>query len=197
VQQRNVDDCYLMADLASLADGNPKKIESIVQPDSTPGMYVVTFTRFGQITRVHVDGKVSAVGSQPGSDGALWAVVIEKAYACFRSGKNTYASLNIGNANAAGADLGVGLSDILLQGLPATWLLSKVASELAAGGMLVINTASSAGPLVGNHSYAVTGMTTDASGTVWFTLTNPWGFSDATVSLATLTQHSLDLEYQR
>jgi hypothetical protein len=50
---------------------------------------------------------------------------------------------------------------------------------------------------VGNHSYAVTAVTIDASGTVWVTLTNPWGSDEATVSIAVLTQVAADLDYQR
>jgi hypothetical protein len=197
VQQRSINDCYLMADLASLAADDPAWIETLVQPDSTAGMYVVTFTRFGRITRVHVDGEISSVGAQPGDDGALWAVVIEKAYACFRSGKNTYGSLNVGSADAAGADLGIGVTDAGISGLSAAWLTSKITAELAAGKLLVINTAANAGPLVGNHSYAVTAVTMDASDTVWVTLTNPWGSDEATVSIAVLTQVAADLDYQR
>jgi hypothetical protein len=185
----------LLADLASWAAESPALIRNFVQPDATPNEYVVTFDRGNQVTRVHVSADFPTWAAQPGSDGAIWAQVIEKAYACFRTGANTYMSLNYGSSAATAADFGVKTASALFGAAPLQTITQDIANALAGHKLITADTWSTATALVPSHTYAITALTVDAAGTTWVTLSNPWGFDDAQVTLDALSANAFEINY--
>jgi hypothetical protein len=99
-----VGDCWMMAPLSAVAGKDPMKIESIVV-DFHDGTYGVALG--GKFYRV--DGRLptrSASSLTPqyatlGQGNSLWVAIVEKAYANYRTGANTYASLNEGRPGPA------------------------------------------------------------------------------------------------
>jgi len=179
VSQGAVGDCYYLATLASLADTDPQTIRQAIT-ELGDGTYAVRFYRNGQAQYVRVDGDlpVTAAGYLPyadlGKSGALWVPLMEKAYAFFRTGGNSYSSLDGGwmetvyrevtNAQAttyattSGAQM-FNLLDILLDGGHATTLASRTGAT---------------SPIVGSHAYMVKSVQV-VQGVHMVTVYNPWG----------------------
>jgi len=110
-----------------------------------------------------------------GRDGELWAPLMEKAYAFFRYGQNSYGSIEGGwmdivdqeVANSFGVSRGTGGS--------AQTLYNYLSSELAAGHSITAASYSNAsGPIVGSHAYMVKSVETSGAG-MFVTVYNPWG----------------------
>ena len=113
VEQNGVGDCYFLAPVSSLAKVAPHYLTDRIV-DLGDGTYAVHFERDGGHHFVRVDGDLPVDGSgNPyyaglGRDGSIWAAVLEKAWAFFRRGQGTYASINWGKVsepyNALGVD---------------------------------------------------------------------------------------------
>jgi hypothetical protein len=137
---------------------------------------------------VRVDGDLSAgnweyglANQTPGANGNMWGCIFEKAYAFFRYGSNSYASLNFGNQSTTFADLGFANIQTSASG-SATAMLDLITSQLAAGHAIATNSSSSIStgvPVIASHVYAVIGAYRDSHGTVWIQLRNPWGVDGA------------------
>ncbi len=180
IYQGGIADCYLLADLQSAAQESPAKLmESVV--DLGDGTYAVQFKRNGVSTYVRVDGDFGG-GSGIGSESGVWSLVIEKAYAFFRNGGNSYSSLNYGDPASTARDLGYSLSYMAVSSGSAAALSASVQSALSSGIGLVVATSGSiksGAPLIGSHAYSIVGTTTSSSGEILFMLRNPWGFDGA------------------
>jgi hypothetical protein len=115
-----------------------------------------------------------------GQDGALWVAIIEKAYAHFRTGANTYASLAWGNqADALNAyNLTSVGQNYYAAGSSSTTVANDIYSHWNAYQSCTIctGTVPSGSPLVASHCYTVYSVTRNSSGVVTsITLRNPWG----------------------
>jgi hypothetical protein len=182
INQGQVGDCYLMAPLASFAFSSPSRLMNTAV-DLGDGTYMVSFpvAGTGGANYVRVDGDLSLAFQHPGASGDIWGCIIEKAYAFFRTTQNSYASLDTGFTAQTMQQMGLSVSVIDTTQAAGT-VASLVAARLAAGKALAVDTPVTivgGAPLIASHSYSVIGVTTDASGNVWYTLRNPWGFDGA------------------
>ena len=69
----------------------------------------------GDLPTWNADGSGGLVYNHPGSTGDQWASIFEKAYAYFRTGANSYASLDTGWMAAVYTDFGIAATTV---GLP-------------------------------------------------------------------------------
>ena len=112
IDQNAAADCYFLAPLSSLARVAPERITSRVA-DLGDGTYAVHFERYGRHYFVRVDGELAVAGADRpfyagvGSEGSIWAPVIEKAWAFFRRSQGTYSSIEYGRAKEIYQALGV------------------------------------------------------------------------------------------
>ncbi|MCX5677294.1 MAG: C2 family cysteine protease [Planctomycetota bacterium] len=209
IRQGALGDCYFMASLASLAQTDPTALRQMVAPMGD-GTYAVRFYGVGgEETYVRVDASLPAYGSTPAyarltPDGEAWVAVAEKAYAQFRYGANSYASLNGGWMEpvyyaVTGAATGSMYTNIAnIAGIMADYLSAGHALTAA-------SRESPPGPAVGNHAYMIKSVETVGDQTE-VTVYNPWGFdgnswdsntSDGLLkmSLATFSQNFFALSY--
>ncbi len=206
VNQRSISDCYYLSTIQSFSISNPSMLRTLAV-DMGDGTSLVDFKRGGTNTFVRVSDVFANSASRVGASGNDWAVVMEKAYAYFRSSANTYASLNSGNSGVVMGDFDLGHSSLTPSSSADLTLYNTIAAKLAAGKVVTASTSSSATALVSNHAYSVYSVSTDSSGALWITLRNPWGFDGTgndsntndglvTISLATLKANVLWMDYQ-
>ena len=184
VNQGFSEDCYFLSTLASLAQVQPGKLEQMAV-DLGDGTFAVQFKSGGKTTYVRVDADLatSAYGglqyARTGASGDEWALIMEKAYAYFRTpGQNSYSSLDWGVNNTVYSDLGINNTTIVLPADQNSFY-STVSSKLSAGkgvDILTNVTVATGVPLVESHCYSVNAITKDSAGTVWVTVRNPWGY---------------------
>lgn len=179
IRQGAVGDCYFLASLASLAQTDPMALRQMVAPMGD-GTYAVRFYGAGgEETYVRVDASLPAYGSTPAyarltPDGEAWVAVAEKAYAQFRYGDNSYASLIGGWMEpvcyaVTGAATGSMYTNIAnIAGIMADYLSAGHALTAA-------SRESPPGPAVGNHAYMIQSVETVGDQTE-VTVYNPWGF---------------------
>lgn len=182
INQGSVGDCYFLSSLGSLAFSTPSYARELAV-DMGDGTYTVQFVRSGVANYVRVDDQFPAgyfngglKYAHPGASGAMWGAVIEKAYAFFRTGACTYASLASGWMSSALSDVGVATNSVSMA-WSETYLFNTVTNKLAAGKAVTLATTNGAGAVVSSHAYSVVGTYTDAAGQKFFTLRNPWGMS--------------------
>jgi hypothetical protein len=167
--------------------------------DLGDGTYAVQFYANNKPEFIRVNDSFASYGSgymyaHPGADGSLWAAVFEKAFAYFRSGQNTYASLNGGWFDEVYNDLGVNANDFTPTQYTDAALYQLLASDLAAGEPVTLATTSSPPNLVGDHGYTLMSVS-QVNGVNYYTVRNPWGVQGDAVEnsagLATLTYAQL------
>jgi hypothetical protein len=122
--------------------------------------------------------------------GGEWPYYIEEAESWYRTlGANpTYSSLNQGNPTELASALGITEKLYTTLGSTPTQIVNAIVVGLAANKPEQVLTVLSPTYLVGNHAYSVTSAWTDATGTAWVELRNPWGFSDATLPFTQMLQ---------
>ncbi len=184
VNQGFSEDCYFLSTLASLAQVQPGKLEQMAV-DLGDGTFAVQFKRGGKTTYVRVDADLptSPYGgleyARTGASGNEWALIMEKAYAYFRTpGQNSYSSLDWGFNSTVYSDFGINNTTIALPSDQNSFF-STVSAKLSANkgvDILTNVTIGSGVPLVDSHCYSVTAITKDSAGTVWVTMRNPWGY---------------------
>ncbi len=184
VNQGSVGDCYFLATLQSIAYEQPGKLEEYAV-DLGDGTYAVEFNRGGSSpTYVRVDGDMAAGGwsglayAHPKQGGPIWAEIFEKAYAFYRYGQNTYASLNNGWTGSVFYDMGISIT-----GFTSTQsnIFSQITTALANHKAVaaVTNTSISASiPIIASHAYSVVA-TSVVGGVDYLTVRNPWGVDGA------------------
>jgi hypothetical protein len=183
VDQENVGDCWMLASAQSIANDNPSYLRTMIA-DFGDGTYGVRLG--GSYYRVDADLPTWGATSTDqryaglGQQNSLWVAILEKAYASYRTGANTYASLNNGDPQdalrafnatnvgehyyAAGSNAATVANDVY-----AHWN-SYQACTICTG------TVTASSGLVANHCYTVVSVSRDAYGTVTsMTLRNPWG----------------------
>lgn len=176
IDQGGLGDCWLMSALGEAARANANSIRRSVVSlgDGTYGVALGSnYYRVDAELPTDGSGNLRLAGS--GVDDDIWVAIMEKAYAKYRDGSNTYSSLGggwssevwnaLGATNSASKSYGAG------QGATA---LSYIQTERNAGKAVVvsINNAVAGSGLASTHVYMVEAVDT-ALGQI--TLRNPWG----------------------
>lgn len=187
IRQGALGDCWLLSGLGAVAQDNATAIrQNIVDfGDGTYGVhYGANFYRVDNDLPV-----VSPASSTPayaglGAGNSMWVAVAEKAFAYYRSGANSYASIEGGwgiEVNRAFNATGTG-SKMFTQYANAAALATELATRVANKESVTIGflTVGSGVPVIGYHMYMVAGVTKNAAGVVTsITVRNPWGVDGA------------------
>jgi hypothetical protein len=187
-------DCFFIASLSAIAQQDPNDlVQSAV--DMGDGTYVVQFMSLSTPTYVRVSNQFSTGSSDgfmyahPGSDGSIWAPVMEKAFCYYRTDANTYASIASGWMGEVYGDLGLNSEEFIPTALTQDILFSTLSTDLADGDAITLGTGSPP-DLVGDHAYSLMSVY-ESDGTMYFVVRNPWGFSGDSLEnsqgIATLT----------
>lgn len=185
VRQGNLGNCWLMASAAAIANDNPTAVRQNVV-DFGDGTYGVKIA--GNFYRVDNDLPVLArTGSMRfaalGHDGGMWVAILEKAYAAYRNGSNTYGSLANGSGHALYGNDGYGVAwstsyasaPAFADEIWARWnnyeCVGLAFQHDAGDAVYLPNT-----DLVNGHVFTVVSVSRNSAGTVTgITLRNPWG----------------------
>lgn len=186
INQGSVGDCYYLAALQSLAHNQPARLQELAV-DLGDGTFAVQFKRSGVTSVVRVDADLPA-GYWDGlkyahpstSGGSIWAPIMEKAYAYFRTGANTFASVNWGWTGSAFSDLGV-VTTTFSASTTASTLFSQLTNALTNNKAIAVISRSaitSGAPIVASHAYTIVSTSVE-NGIQYITLRNPWGYDGA------------------
>jgi hypothetical protein len=188
VVQGGAADCYFLATLSAVARTDPNLIEQDVTSLGGGNYQVVFYDNGAPVDEVvdgflPVDGNGNLVYAQFGQDQDIWAPIMEKAFADYRSAVNgespDYANINYGMAEEVFADLGAsnisGLGQCDIPDGPT--LFNTVAQDLAGGQAVTYETPNdpNAGPLISNHVYSVVNVYQNCDGSYGLELRNPYG----------------------
>ncbi len=187
VHQSSIADCYFLSATGSLAYSNPSRIQSLVQNDAGGG-WAVTFQSWNTPTNsyvplvIHTSNQLSST-KQVVSNNEVWSLVLEKAYAAFRTwngvtSTNTLDSLGWGFAGSALTDLNDPYQYVSISSTNEAAVYATLQTALTAHQPILYQTSSSAPTMVKSHVYVITGVSTDANGVRWVNTYNPWGFYD-------------------
>jgi hypothetical protein len=182
VNQGDSGDCYFLSSLAAFATVKPGLLEQSAV-DMGDGTYTVQYenNNVPEFVRVSNDlpttGSESYVYARPGSTGSIWAAIMEKAYAFFRSGANTYASISSGWMGDVYTALGVNNSFFYLNGMSESALYNRLSADLASNKAITLGTFSNAPTLVSGHAYTLISCSIGANGVTSYVVRNPWGVS--------------------
>jgi hypothetical protein len=182
INQGAVGDCYFLASLAGFAVSSPTMIRERAV-DLGDGTYIVKFTQANNAVYVRVSDDLPTTNgtnyryARPGATGSVWAPVMEKAFAYFRTGANTYASTNAGWMGDVYTAFGVASSTIWLSGTNESAFYTMISGALASGKAITFGTFSSPPKLVGGHAYTLTSVRMGSNGAAIYTVRNPWGVS--------------------
>lgn len=181
VNQGGVGDCYFLASLAAFAEEDDSVLlRSAV--DLGDGTYAVEYRKAGSPVYVRVSNAMPVDGygrlryARPGANDTMWAMVMEKAFAYFRTGANTYASISGGWMGEVYSIVGVSSSNFGLNtGEGAFFDLMQ--SRLSLYKAVTLATSTRPSLLVGNHAYTLVNVWKDDSGATHYVVRNPWGVS--------------------
>jgi hypothetical protein len=187
INQGSVGDCYFLTSLQSLAQFQPDRLRTLAV-DLGDGTYAVQFKRGGSTQFVRVDGDLATWGeggglvyNRPGASGSQWASIFEKAYTHFRTGGNSYASIDFGWMVAVYNDFGVASTGYALP-LDQNSFYNTALAAFSGNRPVDIGTMASltpGAPFIARHTYSVLNVAKDGAGTVQVTLRNPWGLDGA------------------
>lgn len=184
IRQGSVGDCYMVASLASLAQSDPGVIRQMVT-SLGDGTFAVRFYRSGKEVYVRMDGDLptysggSLVYARLSAQGETWVAVVEKAYAYFRRGQNSYDSISGGWMSGPLTEFTNQSTTYMWTDVSATAIANYINTSLTAGHAVTAASSYSPGnPIVGSHAYMVKGIEITAGGT-FVTVYNPWGIDGA------------------
>jgi hypothetical protein len=186
IAQGLLGDCYFLASLASLAQADPYRARQLIAPLGD-GTYAVRFYRDSQEVYLRLDADLPLYNpyylayAQPSLTGEIWVPLLEKAYAWFRYGRNSYASIEGGWMNEVLPQLtGLDAGYRSPKSLSAAALFDLIDSALSAGQSVTAGSYYSAsGPVVGGHAYMVQSVQRIGEDG-YVTLYNPWGVDGRT-----------------
>jgi hypothetical protein len=140
------------------------------------GTYAVRFYRDGSEVYLRLDADMPSAYAALTPEGETWVMLMEKAYAFFRQGGNSYGSLEGGESGIVFRELtGESSQTQFFSGTLAS-LASYIGTNLAAGHSITLKSGSNAAsPIFGLHAYmvkSIEGVDDEAYVTVY----NPWGF---------------------
>jgi len=178
IAQGMLGDCYLLATISSLVQANPAFIKQVVAPLGD-GTYVVRFFQNGKPVYLRIDADLPMYSSrylayaQPSLTGEIWVSLIEKAYAYFRYGANSYGSLNGGWMAQVHEHLTGNMAMSYSTNLGSSTLLNLLAGGIAAGKTVTVGSRYwASGPIVPLHAYMVQAVNVQTSTVMVY---NPWG----------------------
>ena len=199
INQGALGDCWILAGLGSIADRDPNGIRASVVDfgDGTYGVHLGDkFYRVDNDLPVAVAGNTSLVYTSLGLGGSVWVSIVEKAYAHYRTGANSYASIEGGFTNDLYEAFRLdGTGDIQFNVIPTAGTLGSVIKNLfdatnpQTGDPLNVVTfgiggtdqdemfnPGSGGLLLSNHQYIMLSYNADGFGNITsVNLRNPWG----------------------
>ena len=213
IEQRDLADCYLLGGLGAIARDNPNVVRQNVV-DFDDGTYGV---RLGN-SFYRVDGDLPVKDGNGaadkdnvryaglGTNSSMWVAIVEKAFAHYLKGDNKYSSLEWNSvlkvsqafrSNAMGTKAFDSYGD-------ASAMANDIAARSAGRQSVTVsisgNKKVTTGKLVTGHVYIVASVKKNSAGTVTsITLRNPWGGTDAlvTVSASTLYKHAGSVNWGR
>ncbi len=178
INQGALGDCYYLASLSTIAHQNPGVIEQMITPLGDGTYAVRYFGSAGQEVYLRIDGDLpvrngSLIYAQGTPTGEIWVSLMEKAYAFYRRGQNSYASIEGGWMTEAYADLTDGNTASYYNGSYAPTTVARIIRTALQHGYAI--TAGSwwgiSGPIIGGHAYLVGRIDNNNNVTVY----NPWG----------------------
>ncbi|MGH7176173.1 MAG: C2 family cysteine protease, partial [Tepidisphaeraceae bacterium] len=176
--QNSVGDCYFLAPLSGVARKSPRIIRDSVV-DLGDGTYAVQFFNATGAHFIRVDADLPALsstwlwGTGFGAQESIWAPVMEKAWAFFRKGFGTYASIEGGWPTELYSALQI--SNVSSAPVNEGSLIARVEEMLSQNRIVSVCTKSTATDLVGRHCYVLDRCYTDSTGRIYYVLRNPWG----------------------
>jgi hypothetical protein len=188
IRQGQVGDCYFMAGLSAVAKISPNYIKQSVAEmgDGTFAIRMYDINHKAHYLRVDADLPVNSWGGLAyagfGVNNTIWAPILEKAYAFFRKGEGTYASISGGWPEHTYRALGMRTTVLASTTYNTPEKMIQAIRDLWANGNAVsFVTKNNAPVLVGLHVYMVDRLITDAAGVTSVVLRNPWGSDGRTV----------------
>jgi fibronectin type 3 domain-containing protein len=183
INQGSVGDCYFLSTLAAFAGTKPSVLTEAAV-DMGDGTYVVRYvnssnaTSFVRVTNDFPAGYFPGglAYEHPGTTGDIWGLVMEKAYAYFRTGANTYSSLNSGWMGTVDMQLGVSSNTFFMSSETGSAFYNMVSTSLASGKPITLGTYNPQ-TLVNNHAYTLVSVSVDGNGVAHYVVRNPWGVS--------------------
>ena len=185
IDQGGLGDCWLLAGLGAIARDTPSASRQNVV-DFGDGSYGVRLG--GSFYRVDGDLPAASLASTNtsyaglGAQGSLWAAIVEKAYAHYRSGANSYASLEGGWSVEVNRAFGsTSAVDRTISSFGSATALGNAMYNawLGYNAVTIGFTSIPAGNvgLIDDHMYTVYSFTRNAAGNVTHvTLRNPWAW---------------------
>lgn len=198
IYQGAVGDCYFLAGLGAIAMDSPRAIVANIV-DFNDGTYGVrlgnSFYRVDNDLPTNSTGDTIPAFAQLGRGGAtnyMWVAVAEKAFAHYRTGANSYASISGGwsvEVNRAFRTAAAGDKSFTAY-TSAAALANEIYNRWNTYGAVTVGfagdakkAASNTTPLILGHMYTVTSVTRNSSGVVTsITMRNPWGYDGGTVT---------------
>lgn len=186
VRQGHLSDCYMLAGLAAIAMDNPDAVRQHIV-DFDDGTYGVrmgdSFYRVDADLAVQTSTSTTPAYASLGKQNSMWVAIYEKAWAHYRRGANTFASIEggwsveinraFGSTSAGQRSFGSFHS--------ATALAEEIANRCGGREAVTLGLSSGSGaPLFLHHAYTVVSVVRDFSDrVVTITLRNPWGIDGA------------------
>ncbi|WP_315852267.1 C2 family cysteine protease [Lignipirellula cremea] len=186
VRQGSLGDCYLLAGLGAIAKDSPQAIRSSVV-DFNDGTYGVRlgdkFYRVDNDLVVKTSTSTTPAYAKLGAQNSMWVAVVEKAYAHYRTGANSFASIEGGwsvELNRAFGSTTAGAKSIQSY-TSATALANDIANRVKAGQAVTIGftgekkVGKGPAPIITGHQYTVMSVKVVNGAVASITLRNPWG----------------------
>jgi len=189
IDQGSEGDCWLLAGLSAIAMDNSNAIRQNVV-DFDDGTYGVrlgnSFYRVDDDLPATSLSATNPANANFGAQGSMWVAIVEKAYAHYRTGGNSYSSIANGwsvEVNRAFRSASAGERSIASYGsatamandIYTRWSTYQAVTVGFAGGSVAAGS-----PLINSHMYTVWSMTRNSSGVVTsITLRNPWAVDGA------------------
>jgi hypothetical protein len=181
IKQGALGDCYFLAGLSALADTDPGLLQESITALGD-GTYAVRFFSGTTEKYYRIDAQLPTSGSNPAyakltrNGDELWVPLLEKAFAQFRYGQNSYSSIAGGwMYEAYRAITAASYTSYSTTSRTADQLAQDMANALTAGHAVTAGSPStSVWPIVGSHAYNVHAVTYENG--VWYvTVYTPWG----------------------
>jgi hypothetical protein len=189
IRQGNLGDCWVLAGLGAIAIDNPFALRQNVV-DFDDGTYGVrlgnNFYRVDNDLPVATSSSTAPVYAALGLQNSMWVAVVEKAYAHYRTGANSYASIeggwsvDVNRAFGATSTGDRGISSYSSAAALANEIFNRWNNYEAVTIGFAGGTIAAGAPLINYHMYTVYSVTRNSSGVVTsITLRNPWGYDGA------------------
>jgi Ca2+-binding RTX toxin-like protein len=192
IDQGGIGDCYYLAGLSGIAKQDPQRIRNNVVSFGDGTFGVRFYENSGAVCYYRVDADLPVANASSftpryadlGIGDSMWVAVMEKAFAHFRSGANSYASLHGGGMSEPFRALGTtaaGITNLWAGTQNAT--LNNIRNALLAGKAVSAGTPpvapTNGAPAVGWHAYTVDSVQMSGGVPVSITLRNPWSTDGA------------------